>query len=144
MRLSNFLIGATVGVAITYGVIKLGQAGASEPNMDISSDQVIRFDAFQQETVTVDELNGRKLSTWAKAHMDQDEAICIVAFPTEAVLKLFNIQDCPKALDVKTNVLQFVIGMENSELRAARLISFGSVSEKVDKLFNGNDYFILQ
>ena len=133
---SKELFGVAVLAAAAYGFYRYTQKAVEEAGM-------VSFSLFQKNSVTVDTLTGKQVADWIREDSHDQSANCILAFPTEAMLKRFHISDCPAELDPKTNLLQFTVDKEYNVV-AARLISFGEMSAKLREMFAGEDYFVVK
>ena len=143
MKWGGILFTAAVGLT-AYGLYKLAQEEENESEANGMPDIEIPFEAFQKDTMVADQVTGHCIAEWVRGKKPNENTICVVAYPTKEILKEFSITGCPEELDPESNLLQFIIDPKESQVAAARLISFGSVSDKVRELFCGKQYFILK
>ena len=144
MKWSGILLAAAAGVA-AYSIYNLLQEDeGDEQAQGNKPDTEIPFEIFKKDFAVVDQVTGRCIAGWIRDQKWNEGMICFVAYPAKEMLDEFRITGCPEELDPESNLLQFIFDSRADQVTAARLISFGSVSDKVKELFCGKQYFILK
>ncbi len=141
LLLGGLGIGVTVGAA-AYALMKLSDENFNQDDF-LETDVAVPFDFFLNDSVFVDDVNGQMLAEWIRSKERSKDSVCIVAYPDKEVFDKFNITGCPDNLDPEKNLLMFLLDAETSQIYAARLISFCTMSETVSELFCGKKFFVL-
>lgn len=109
-----------------------------------ANESPLSFDEFLEHQNNLDSLELEHLVTWFKAKGGNEHSLCLLAYPTPAMLEKFKIQGAPADLDPCTNLLQLLIDKVSNDLLAVRLISFSTISDQVTALFGDEDYCALE
>lgn len=131
------LAGAVVGAGI-------GIAQFLKENKSQAPVSAIPFASFWENQITADVLDGRTLMKQFESFVTEDGTLCAAFFPTGAMLKLFHLADVPPDLDPNSNLMLLAFDAKSNQIKCTKLISFISLSEKVQKLFGTNDYIFIK
>lgn len=141
-KIFNTLVGLTVVSGAVLGLIAfLEKLNQKEKSYNLSN-----FDELVKHQKTVDEMNVQEILNWVNdvKKNTNDETIYIIAYPTKENIQKYQLTGFPDTMDTKHNLLFLALKKRDYTPIKLQLISFGSCDENVEKLFNGDDYTILE
>ena len=133
--------GVLLGIAIvTFVVCKVTKnKGPKEPARN-------SFDELIRDQMLFDSLDVKNLLSWfhGNASKAKGGAVFFLARPTKKMATMLNLTNRPADLDTTHNLLQAVVDKRENLPVAVRMVSFSSISEKLEKRLNASDYLIIE
>lgn len=138
---------------MTKKVISSGRAfiaDASGKLLDLGISEVLKsgtsFAKFLDNQVVMDNLEGKELVKWFKeAQQGNKQVVPVLALPTREVMDIFHINYdfLSEPIDLKTNVLQFIVDVKERKISHARLISFCTMPDIMREKLARSGYLFL-
>ena len=138
---------------MTKKVISSGRAiiaNATGKLLDFGISEVLKSDTsfakFLDNQVFWDNREGMELVKWFKeVRKGDNQVISVLALPTREVMDIFHIKYdfLSEPIDLKTNLLQFIVDIKEKKISHARLISFCTMPDTMREKIDRSGYLFL-
>lgn len=133
--------GVLLGIAaVAFVVVKAAKKKGLKESASNS------FDALIKNQMLFDSLDVKNLLSWfhGNAPKAKGGAVFFLAKPTKKMAEMFNLTNPPAGLDTSHNLLQAVVDKRENLPVAVRMVSFSSISQKLEKRLEASDYLIIE
>lgn len=146
MSFEGKLLAFTAGVATGAAALAMVQALKEENSRDGSWFTKESFEDLIQQQIVLDEVNGALLAPWYREIKQKNSKnlvffLCKLTQETQTMLGIMNV---PEALDCSHYLVQAAVDKDVCSPVAVRLVSFGTMTPDLEKLFAEKDFIILE
>ena len=136
--------GKLVAALITAGVVACGAKWAVD-EIRKDCDREIS-DALVTDQLACDVLDGKTLLDWYRAQKKQhaEKTLFFLGWPTQETLDLLGIGSLPAQLDAQHTLFQALISEESATVLQRRMISFSSLSPRVQQGLGNKNYILIE
>ena len=101
------------------------------------------FEELMSTQIVADELNESMIAQWIKKNNAAHKSVQVLLVKcTRSYLNKLGYRP-PESLDSEHNLIMILVDKGNNKVLKFQLVSFGSLNEKLQRLFNGKDEIIL-